>query len=340
MLLGEDVGREGIALVEVLLQQAGAGAEQAGLHQLGLADVGGPGGFEHQRGAVAKTDEAGGQVLDIEGLARGRRQRSGDRVVGIAQHPLGLGVAHQPQRQVEPVHAEVDQRAAASELALAKPATKARHAAAAVPDAAPEVEVAEHAGVDLGLQALRLRAEAVREVDHESLAGGLGRGHHLAPLGGRHRHRLFAQHMAAGGQRGQRQLLVELVGRADADRIDRFGRQQAGEVGVAALDAELLADLAQAQRIGVGDRDHLDRGVLAPALDVHAADAQANHGHPQPATALLPACATAERRRHAAGSGLGLVVAHFRSSALCRMPTLANCMSRALIGSSAGAFGH
>ena len=82
---------------------------------------------------------------------------------------------------------------------------------------------------------------------HVRHPGRLDRGHHLAPLGHVHRQRLLAQNRFAGGGRGQRDLLVQVVRGADIDDVDVFALDQLAPVGlgrfVPPLGGELL-DLA------------------------------------------------------------------------------------------------
>src|SRR5262245_30890213 len=103
------------------------------------------------------------------------------------------------------MHTQVDQRPATGQCLGAEPASEAGHAAAPVPGGTAEVELAEHAGLDLRLQTAGGSRETKRKVDHEALACPLRSVDHRAALCGVHGDRLLAQHMAASFECGERQ---------------------------------------------------------------------------------------------------------------------------------------
>ena len=124
-----------------------------------------------------------------------------------------------------------------------------------------------------------LLGEAVGKIDHQALAGLFGRGEHLAPFGGAHRHRLFAQHVAAGFERRQGQRLVELVGRGDADHIQLFFLQHFLCAGVAPGDVEFVADFFQEGLVEVGGSHDLGARVALVSGNVMSAHSQADHAY-------------------------------------------------------------
>ena len=164
---------------------AALGAIEPHLHILALGVVvQQPAHLQDQRGAVLKAHKGRGKVLDVKlggdrpapdakrallgGPARRGRRRSRHR----------LGVAHQPQRQVQDVHADVDARAAAAVLFQDKSGPGGRGRAAQHPTAGV-IDVAQRAGVDLGFHRLGRAAKAKVLRRHQHLARGVARGDHV-----------------------------------------------------------------------------------------------------------------------------------------------------------------
>ena len=137
-----------------------------------------------------------------------------------------------------------------------------------MPDRAREIDVPEDARIHLLFERGALLAEAVREVDHQALAGQFGCREHLAPLAGAHRHGLFAQDVAAGREGRQGEGFVEFVGRGDADQIELFILQHLFGAGVAPGDVKFIAYLLQKGLVEVGSCDDLGARVALVSGDV------------------------------------------------------------------------
>ena len=89
--------------------------------------------------------------------------------------------------------------------------------------------------------------------------------------------------MAAGIDSGQSERQVVFVGQANAHHVQIFSGQQRQCIGVAGGDGVAVSDCGQPRRIAVGNRHHVHLAVLAPAVDVLDADAQADDANPQAA---------------------------------------------------------
>ena len=274
----------GVAFIEVVLVDAAFVAEEAGGHLFVLLDVAGPRGVEFEGGAVAEFDHRAGEILD--GVVFD--QRRGDLAVGAAHHPGRFGIAHHPEGEVEPVHAEVDQRAAAGLLLVVEPragrafgveagAGAAGHAAAAEPHAAGVIDFTETALFDQRLHRAGLRGEAVAEVDAE-LAVELFRGfEHLLGFGGVHRHRFFAEDVGARLETGDGQLLVLVVRDGDGEDVELLVSDHVDAFDIELVEIELLLRLFAAVRLAVRDRDDFDVGVGHIAAEVVVAHAEADY---------------------------------------------------------------
>ena len=84
-----------------------------------------------------------------------------------------------------------------------------------------------------------LRNEAGLEVNGEDAVGGFGSLDHLARVGRVQRQRLFAEDVLAGRQRGQGGGMVDRIGGADADRVDRVQAQHLAVIPKDVRDAEV-----------------------------------------------------------------------------------------------------
>jgi hypothetical protein len=116
---------------------------------------------------------------------------------------------------------------------------------------------AELAAFDIALGAHEQRVRAGVEVDHELDAGLFGRLDHGAPLRHVGRQRLLDQDVLAGGEHGQRRVLVEIVRGGDGDGLD-VARCQIGEAGRPAATV-LLGKAAGARLVAVADHRQFTR---------------------------------------------------------------------------------
>ena len=122
------------------------------------------------------------------------------------------------------------------------------------------------------------RVVADVEVGGVDQAGRGGEGDQLARLRRRHRQRLLADDVAAGGEDGLRLRQVEVVGRGDVDRVDRRVVEERLERGVRARDAERLGP-GRATFRGAAEHAADPDADAAQGFDVDRADeARADHG--------------------------------------------------------------
>jgi hypothetical protein len=144
-------------------------------------------------------------------------------------------------------------------------------------------------------------------VGAEDHAGPGARLDHRACVGERQRQRLFAQHMLAGSRRGQGLGMVQLVGSADVDRIDRRIGEQRAHVVVGLGNASLCREPGAAFCIAARQRDHLAVGLRADRIDHPFAGDGARPDQP-PAHSFVhvfcpgPSSARARSPRRLAGS--------------------------------------
>ena len=183
---------------------------------------------------------------------------------------------------------EVDQGSAPRQLLDPEPAPETGNPAAPVPGAAPEVDVADGAGLHLPFQRDGRFGEAVGEVDHQVAPRHFGGGVHALRLRHRHRHRLLAQHVQPLLEGGDRQRRVKLVRHGDADRIEPGIGEHVGGVGVALVHPQLIPHHAQLFFVDVAQRRQLGAGVGLKAEGVALSHAHADHPHPQLRHPQLP----------------------------------------------------
>ncbi len=85
----------------------------------------------------------------------------GQRIAAVTHDPDRLGIAHQPQRQVDAMHTQVDQRAATGRGFAAEPTAELGKTMATQPTGAGAVDFAQNPAFDDALERLALRVEAV-----------------------------------------------------------------------------------------------------------------------------------------------------------------------------------
>ena len=179
--------------------------------------------------------------------------------VGAAGDGDRARIAHQPDRQVDHVDAEVDQRTAARLCLCRKPTALARDTAAANPAAAAGIELAGLAVGDVFLHVSRSVDVAVVAHDHQDLARFFLRTLHLQNLFHAHSVGLFAEHVLAGVQRGDGDDRVQIVRRADINGVDVVTGDDVEVVFVnVGVGDVLVADLFRPFDDDVAERDHLD----------------------------------------------------------------------------------
>ena len=116
--------------------------------------------------------------------------------------------------------ADVGERAAAGRIvAEGEGSVGVGHVVLGV-DAAIAPDLAEFAGCDHLAREAEHRVAEIVEADLRLDAGRLGGLGHLASVGRERRQRLLAIDVLAGGDRGQRHLLVQRVRRGDVDEVD------------------------------------------------------------------------------------------------------------------------
>ncbi|MPM41847.1 hypothetical protein SDC9_88507 [bioreactor metagenome] len=206
------------------------------------------------------------------------------------------GTTEEIAHRVAVVEMQIEQRAA-GEIAVGEPvlpgvAVDRRRQAAEI----GAVELAEFTGLEHGGRVIIFGPGADAHADVEELAALFDRGFDFAHLVEVAAERFFGEHMDAGGQRGQNDLLVPGRGHADVDHVDaargdhglrRFIGFDTAEVErhavvVIADVAHHLADVAGALgRVDVGDRDHPAAGQLRinPIMS-RAHEAQAGESDP------------------------------------------------------------
>ena len=226
------------------------------------------------------VQQVGADGLDLE---------AGDRVDEV--QPVGADVGHRPQlaalgREDAPVVVGVEEQ-------------PVLHVAAGhVVDLAELAAAHPLAGLD------RERVEADVVVDARGLPRVLaGEGHELGRLLRGHGQRLLAQHVLAGLERGLRHLEVQLVRRADVDRLDRLVVEQLLQRAVGLRCADRRGELR-----GLGVRDTEDAHDLAARppqrLGVHPAhEPRPDDRHADPRHALLLVTARSLQGAAAAARG-------------------------------------
>ena len=150
--------------------------------------------------------------------------------------------------------AEIAERARARLLAAAAPGEGQVGVVeeALVEPAAEAHRRADVAAVDQLLGQHRRRGLDVVEGDH-GLDAGLARGgRHLLGFGQRDRQRLLAVDVLAGGDGGERHLLVHGVRRGDVDDVDGGVVHQRAPVAGALLEAEARGGVGGERVVGVG----------------------------------------------------------------------------------------
>ena len=225
----------GVALFQVELVHAALVAKKTDGLELFLLDVACPGGVKLKRGSIVEFDHRAGEVFNsiVEPLRLCPLRT--ELTVGAGHDPDGGRIAHQPESEVETVHAEVDQRAAAGLLLVEEPGAHRRTCAGvevcgretgdsgtAEPDAARIVDVAESALFNHRLHRAGLRIEAVGEVDSELFAAALRSVEHLLGFLRIHRHRLFTEHVRSGFKTGNRQRVMLIIRNGNRKNVELF----------------------------------------------------------------------------------------------------------------------
>ena len=137
---------------------------------------------------------------------------------------------------------------------------------------------AELTGVQQGLDTAAVGVEAQFVADDMQLAGCLGRLQHRPRLAGVHGHRLLAEHVRPGRQRGQGHGRVLDRGRGNADQVDLVAIQHDAPVVVGLWDAELVRCGLRAAHARAGERHDLRVLDVGKGWQVGVAgEAGANH---------------------------------------------------------------
>ena len=126
----------------------------------------------------------------------------------------------------------------------------------ATPDAfdAPQLAALDEAADDLHVGPVAM----VHPDHHDAVALLRGTDDPLR-RGGVHRERLLDQDVEIGRERGEDVGLVEVIGRADDDRVERLEPEQVLDVVERVLDPEPVGEGAGLGKVGVADGLDLDR---------------------------------------------------------------------------------
>ncbi len=252
--------------------------------------MGGPTGFEVDGGAGGGAEEGGGEVLDLVAVFREDRKAAVGPVpfalgaefgVGGAGDGDDLGVAHQGEGHVEDVDAEVDQGTAAGLLFVGEPGAKTGDPGVAHPEGFGVVDVAESAGLDVLAEEFRFRLVAFAEADAEDLAGGIRGADDLLALGGVAGEGFLHQDVFAGGEGGEGDGEMEVVGDADADGVDVGALDEIAVVVDDVEDVVLAGDPQAALGVQPGQGDDVGPRFLRPGLGVDHADPAPDDPNPK-----------------------------------------------------------
>ena len=187
---------------------------------------------------------------------------------GGAADGHGLGIAHEVEGAVEGVDADVEQGAAAGQIAVGEPAAVTGDAAAALPGGAHGIDLAKEAGVGLLLGGLHGRREAIMRPGGQDAVVGGGDVEHLLGIGVGEGEWLLAQHVGAGFERGDGHGLVEDVGRGHHRDVGANLGQHRIVVAVRARDLEIVGQYPGAGLVDVADGDDFAVGQALEARDV------------------------------------------------------------------------
>src|SRR5690606_1604205 len=109
-----------LALRVLTLDECSLGTHDARQHDVAAFLLRpGPGDFEDKGCPIVEPHEATGKVFHVESLLGGLCTDLADVVVCHPAYGYRLGRAHQPHCEVNPVHAQINQRPAAREFLLA-----------------------------------------------------------------------------------------------------------------------------------------------------------------------------------------------------------------------------
>ena len=196
-------------------------------------------------------------------------------------HHLGHFLTGDEAGHVDDVRVEVTVRAAAGKLALEAPQERRGRAAPVLEVAGAHMEdAAELPFLHQLVRERHGRATAVVEPDEgaDALLGSLGGGiAHGAGLGQGAGERLLAGHVLAGGQGGDGNLGMDVVGGAVVDQAHLGVGKQVLPVVRAALPAPALGEFGHVLDLGPGHGPH---------VDVHGQVEELGRGHPRVAVGL------------------------------------------------------
>jgi hypothetical protein len=182
---------------------------------------------------------------------------------------------------IEGVDADVEQRAAASQIPIGEPAAVARDAVAALPDGAGRVHPAKEAGSGMGLGCLHGAGEAKVGADGEHPLARCGCGKRCLRVAVGECDRFLTEHMCARFQRRSRHRLVKDIGDSDDRNVWLLFGQQRLVVAVDMGNPCLRSDCLRSGCVDITDRDHRGVGLFLKKGNVNAlADrARSDHGH-------------------------------------------------------------
>ena len=224
-------------------------AAYADAEPLALAEVM-PGDVDEERHAV---------LADHERAAALFHGPVPPRSVECGAHPHRRGRAAQPQTQVENRETEVEHGTPARLIPALPPSELVAARAEHVPAPPDAFDPAQLAALDEAANDLDVRPVAAAHADHHDPVALLGGPQDPLGAGRGHRERFLDQDVEVGRERGEDVRLVEVVGRADHDRVERLVAQHVLDVVERVLDAEAVRQRPGLGQIGVADGLHLDR---------------------------------------------------------------------------------
>ncbi len=244
---------------------ATVGVEVVGLPERRALPAGGV-DLEHAERAVG---EPGGHHRAVLGPLVGASVGPVGPGDGVGRHRADLGhVTHQPERDRQPVRAEVADHAAARHVGIEAPCVLA------FPREAGEVAHPEPVGcaevplVDQAFDPAHHRHVAVGERHEGDGLGPLRRLRHLRGFRHREPQRLLAQHVEPPVQCRQCDRVVAVVRRGDDHRVERQVEQLV-DVGDGPRHLPPLREGGRPRRVPAGDHLHRDVGAGPQRGQVH-----------------------------------------------------------------------
>jgi len=257
------------------------GAEDLGAEVIVVGQMRGPGGFEEHGATALQFNEGDRKIIDIElgffidfalspvaaSFAPGT-----ELGVGLAGDRGGIEFAHEEERTVERMHADVVGAATAGELFLGKPGADAGNATAAGPGGLGVVDLAEFTLVDEVASGLDLGAESHILADHQGDSTLFGFGDEFGGILGIGGHGFVDHDVFAGAEGGETDGSVEVIRQGNGDDIDIRAREEGFIVGDEFRNIKRVGGFLAASCRNFGEGNDVGGGVLLKATDVIETD--------------------------------------------------------------------